>query len=174
MTQISLAPGSLRNAALMERAVKGRSLWDDARRRLLQEGDVLSIDVGVSLDGYFGDSAVTLPVGQVSEEAATLLRVTEESLHKAIECVRPGGRVSDIGHAVQQHVEANRFSVVRVCLLAGRRQAAGERWPAPRLTTIARIRQPCTASADLPPTGASRRSTSPRGLREDAHLSPHA
>jgi methionyl aminopeptidase len=82
-------------------------------RRLLKEGDVISIDVGVSLDGYFGDSAVTLPVGQVSEDAATLLRVTEESLYKAIERVRPGARVSDIGHVVQHHVEAYGFSVVR-------------------------------------------------------------
>jgi methionyl aminopeptidase len=82
-------------------------------RRLLQEGDIVSIDVGVSLDGYFGDSAITLPVGTVSEEAATLLRVTEESLQKAIERVRPGGRVSDIGHVVQRHVESYGFSVVR-------------------------------------------------------------
>ncbi len=82
-------------------------------RRILNEGDVISIDVGASLDGYYGDSAVTLAVGQVSEAAATLLRVTEESLYKAIERVRPGGRISDIGHAVQQHVEAYGFSVVR-------------------------------------------------------------
>jgi methionyl aminopeptidase len=82
-------------------------------RRILNEGDVISIDVGASLDGYYGDSAVTLAVGQVSEQAATLLRVTEESLYKAIERVRPGARVSDIGHAVQQHVEAYGFSVVR-------------------------------------------------------------
>jgi methionyl aminopeptidase len=82
-------------------------------RRVLNEGDVISIDVGASLDGYFGDSAVTLAVGQVSEPAATLLRVTEESLYKAIEVVKPGGRISDIGHAVQRHVEAYGFSVVR-------------------------------------------------------------
>jgi len=82
-------------------------------RRVLNEGDVISIDVGASLDGYFGDSAVTLAVGKVSEEAATLLRVTEESLFKAIDRVRPGGRISDIGHAVQAHVEAYGFSVVR-------------------------------------------------------------
>jgi methionyl aminopeptidase len=82
-------------------------------RRLLNEGDVISIDVGASLDGYYGDSAVTLPVGAVSEQAATLLRVTEESLYKAIERVRVGGRISDIGHAVQHHVEAYGFSVVR-------------------------------------------------------------
>ena len=82
-------------------------------KRVLEEGDIISIDVGASLDGYFGDSAITLPVGRVSEEAATLLRVTDESLYKAIDAVRPGGRVSDIGHAVQQHVEAHGFSVVR-------------------------------------------------------------
>ena len=82
-------------------------------RRLLNEGDILSIDVGVSLNGYFGDSAITVPVGKVSEQAGALLRATEESLYKAIERVRPGGRISDIGHAVQQHVEANGFTVVR-------------------------------------------------------------
>jgi methionyl aminopeptidase len=82
-------------------------------KRVLDEGDVIAIDVGASLGGYFGDSAVTLPVGKVSEPAARLLRVTEEALYKAIEQVRPGGRVSDIGHAVQAHVEAHGFSVVR-------------------------------------------------------------
>jgi methionyl aminopeptidase len=84
-----------------------------SRRRRLEEGDVVSLDVGASLEGYYGDSAVTVPVGRVSEEAARLLRVTEEALHKAIDAVRPGARVSDIGHAVQQHVEAHGFSVVR-------------------------------------------------------------
>jgi len=82
-------------------------------RRMLNEGDVISIDVGASLDGYYGDSAVTLAVGAVSEEAATLLRVTEEALYKAIERARPGNRISDIGHAVQRHVEAYGFGVVR-------------------------------------------------------------
>jgi methionyl aminopeptidase len=82
-------------------------------RRLLTEGDIISIDVGAALDGYYGDSAVTLPVGKVSEQAAALLRVTEESLYLAIEKARPGCRVSDIGHAVQRHVEAFGFSVVR-------------------------------------------------------------
>lgn len=82
-------------------------------RRVLAEGDVISIDVGASMGGYFGDSAITLPVGAVSEAAATLLRVTDESLHKAIEQARPGARLSDIGHAVQAHVEAYGFSVVR-------------------------------------------------------------
>ena len=84
-----------------------------SRRRVLQEGDIVSIDVGASLAGYFGDSAITVPVGRVSEEAASLLRVTEESLYKAIEHTRPGCRVSDLGYAVQHHVEAYGFSVVR-------------------------------------------------------------
>jgi methionyl aminopeptidase len=79
----------------------------------LVEGDILSIDMGAKLDGFFGDSAVTVPIGKVSDEAAALLRVTEESLFRGIAAVRPGGRVSDIGAAVQQHVEANGFSVVR-------------------------------------------------------------
>jgi methionyl aminopeptidase len=82
-------------------------------RRILQAGDIVSIDVGASLGGYYGDSAITLPVGRVSEEAALLLRVTEEALYKAIDRARPGCRVSDIGHAVQRHVEAHGLSVVR-------------------------------------------------------------
>jgi methionyl aminopeptidase len=80
---------------------------------VLNEGDVISIDVGAALDGYFGDSAITLPVGAVSQEAARLLGATEEALYKAIERVRPGNRISDIGHEVQRHVEAYGFSVVR-------------------------------------------------------------
>lgn len=82
-------------------------------KRILQAGDIISIDVGAALGGYYGDSAITLPVGPISEAAAKLLRVTDESLYKAIEVVKPGGRVSDIGHAVQTHVEAHGFSVVR-------------------------------------------------------------
>lgn len=81
--------------------------------RELIEGDIISIDLGALLDGYYGDAAVTVPVGRIEEEPATLLRVTEESLWKGIEKVKVGGRISDIGHAVQQHVEAHGFSVVR-------------------------------------------------------------
>ena len=82
-------------------------------RRVLKDGDIISIDVGAALHGYYGDSAITLPVGRVSEQAAKLLQATEEALYKAIERVRPGGRISDIGHAVQTHVEKFGFSVVR-------------------------------------------------------------
>jgi methionyl aminopeptidase len=82
-------------------------------KRGLVEGDIISIDMGAKLDGFFGDCAVTVPVGRVSTEAADLLRVTEEALFHGIESVRPGARVSDIGAAVQRHVEAHGFSVVR-------------------------------------------------------------
>ncbi len=81
--------------------------------RPLVEGDILSVDMGAKLDGFFGDCAVTVPVGGVSKEAASLLRVTEEALFYGIEAVKPGARVSDIGAAVQRHVEAHGFSVVR-------------------------------------------------------------
>src|SRR5512132_4540365 len=81
--------------------------------RPLVDGDIISLDMGVKLNGYYGDSAVTVPVGRVSEEASTLLRVTRESLEKGIAQVRLGGRISDIGHAIQTHVEAHGFSVVR-------------------------------------------------------------
>ena len=82
-------------------------------KRPLVEGDIISLDMGVKMNGFFGDSAVTVPVGSVSDEATRLLRVTEEALEKGIEQVRLGGRVSDIGHAIQKHVEAHGFSVVR-------------------------------------------------------------
>ena len=81
--------------------------------RALRDGDIISIDLGAKLDGFFGDSAVTVGVGHVAPRAAELLRVTEASLWKGIEAVKPGARVSDIGHAVQSHVERYGFSVVR-------------------------------------------------------------
>jgi methionyl aminopeptidase len=81
--------------------------------RRLRKGDIVSIDIGVFYKGYYGDAAITLPVGEVSEEARRLMRVTEEALWAGIEAVREGGRVSDISCAVQGHVERNGFSVVR-------------------------------------------------------------
>jgi len=81
--------------------------------RRLEDGDIVSLDIGVLLDGYYGDAAVTVGVGQISERADQLLRVTAESLHQAIAQARVGGRVSDLGHAVQRHVEAHGFAVVR-------------------------------------------------------------
>jgi len=82
-------------------------------QRSLAAGDIISLDMGVKLDGFYGDSAVTVAVGQVSDDVQRLLRVTQESLQKGIAQVRLGGRVSDIGHAIQEHVEAAGFSVVR-------------------------------------------------------------
>jgi methionyl aminopeptidase len=82
-------------------------------RRALVEGDIVSLDMGAKLGGFYGDSAVTVPVGRISEDAARLLSVTEESLYKALSVVKPGTRVSDIGAAVQTYVEAHGFSVVR-------------------------------------------------------------
>lgn len=81
--------------------------------RVLKEGDIISIDIGANIHGFHGDSAWTYPVGELSDEAFQLLRVTEESLYKGIEQVREGNRLTDIGHAIQNHVEAADFSVVR-------------------------------------------------------------
>ena len=79
----------------------------------LKNGDIVSVDLGVLYKGYYGDSAETYAVGTIDENAEKLLNITRESLERAVEQTRPGNRVSDIGHAVQQHVEANGFSVVR-------------------------------------------------------------
>ncbi|MGH9435735.1 MAG: type I methionyl aminopeptidase [Terriglobia bacterium] len=81
--------------------------------RRLREGDILSMDFGVELGGYFGDAALTVPVGPISPERANLLRVTRESLDQAIEKVRLGNRLGDISAAVQGWVEKSGFSVVR-------------------------------------------------------------
>jgi methionyl aminopeptidase len=82
-------------------------------RRAMASGDIISLDMGVRLNGYYGDSAVTVAVGTVSEEVARLLRVTQEALQRGIEQVKVGGRISDIGHAIQACVESQGFSVVR-------------------------------------------------------------
>ncbi|HVZ16800.1 MAG TPA: type I methionyl aminopeptidase [Terriglobales bacterium] len=83
-------------------------------KRVLKEGDIVSIDCGVVLDGYYGDAAVTVPVGNgQSETIQKLLQVTRESLYKGIEKARVGNTIGDVGAAVQEYVEANGFSVVR-------------------------------------------------------------
>ncbi len=81
--------------------------------RRLQEGDIISIDVGVRLKGYYGDAAATFAVGRISPEALKLIDVTKLSLQKAIEAMQVGNKLSDISHAVQAYVEQNHFSVVR-------------------------------------------------------------
>jgi methionyl aminopeptidase len=82
-------------------------------KRKLKVGDIVSIDTGVQLNGYFGDSAVTVPVGEISDSAKRLLAVTKESLELAIKKAQPGNRLFDICETVQKHVESNGFSVVR-------------------------------------------------------------
>lgn len=81
--------------------------------RSLKSGDIISIDCGAVIDGYFGDAALTLPIGEVGEDLQELLRVTEESLMLGIAQAKLGNRLYDISHAVQTHVEANGLSVVR-------------------------------------------------------------
>jgi methionyl aminopeptidase len=79
----------------------------------LKEGDIFSIDCGVTLEGFVGDTATTVPVGKVDENRLKLIKVTEECLELAIEQCRPGNHLGDIGWAVQEHAEANGYSVVR-------------------------------------------------------------
>lgn len=79
----------------------------------LKDGDIVGIDYGIVLDGFYGDSAMTVPVGKVSVTAEKLIRVTEESLLKGIDQAFPGNRIGDISHAVQIHAESAGFSVVR-------------------------------------------------------------
>jgi methionyl aminopeptidase len=81
--------------------------------RELREGDIVSLDFGILFEGYYGDSALTVPVKEVSPEGMRLIRVTEESLYRGIEQARAGNRLGDISAAVQEHVEAAGFSVVR-------------------------------------------------------------
>ena len=82
-------------------------------KRVLREGDIVSVDVGAYIGGFHGDCAGTYPCGQVSDEAMRLIRVTQQSFFEGLKYAREGYRVSDIGAAVQAYVEANGFSVVR-------------------------------------------------------------
>lgn len=81
--------------------------------RVLKDGDIIGLDLGAIVEGFYGDGAVTVPVGDVPEQVATLMRVTEEAMMMGIEHGVVGNRLSDISHAVQQHVESHGFSVVR-------------------------------------------------------------
>ncbi len=82
-------------------------------KRVLKEGDIVSVDFGAIVDGYYGDAAITVPVGLIDAGAARLLEVTEKSLHAGIAAVKPGATLGDVGAAVQDVVEAEGFSVVR-------------------------------------------------------------
>ena len=101
-------PGSL-CVSINEEVVHGIP----SRKRKLKKGDIISVDFGTLYQGYYGDSAVTIPVGKVDSAKHKLLQVTEDSLSKAIEQVRIGNRISDVSAAVQQHVEKNGFSIVK-------------------------------------------------------------
>ena len=84
-----------------------------SEKRILKKGDIVSIDTGVQLHGYYGDSAITVPVGEISAEARKLIEVTRESLELAIDRARPGNRLFDICGTVERHVTSHGFSVVR-------------------------------------------------------------
>lgn len=84
-----------------------------SKKRILNEGDIVKIDIGVQMDGYFGDSATTVPVGKIDPETDRLLAVTKKSLELAIEQMQAGNRLFDVSGAVQRHVESNGFSIVR-------------------------------------------------------------
>lgn len=96
-------------ASLNEEVVHGIP----SAQRKLQEGDIISIDIGVFYGGFHGDAARTWPVGKADPEALRLLQVTEESLRRGLAQVKVGGHLTDIGHAVQEYVESQGFSVVR-------------------------------------------------------------
>jgi methionyl aminopeptidase len=80
--------------------------------RVLKEGEIIGLDIGAIVDGYYGDAAITVPVGQIPDATRQLLRVTEEALYKGIAQAVVGNRISDISHAVQKHAESASFSVV--------------------------------------------------------------
>jgi methionyl aminopeptidase len=82
-------------------------------KRVLKRGDVVGLDFGVVFDGFFGDSAVTVPVGEIPEEIRDLLRVTEQALYNAIEAAVPGNFLSDVSAAVQQLADAHHYGIVR-------------------------------------------------------------
>jgi methionyl aminopeptidase len=84
-----------------------------SRSRVLRTGDIISLDVGARLEGYYGDSAITVAVGDVPDATRTLLQVTREALERGIAEVKVGGRLSDISHAIQSWVERHGFSIVR-------------------------------------------------------------
>ena len=101
-------PGSL-CVSINEQVVHGIP----SKKVKLQEGDIISVDFGVKYKGFYGDAAITIPVGEIDQETDKLISVTRESLQKAISQVQSGNRISDISLAVQEYVESNGFSVVR-------------------------------------------------------------
>ncbi|MBW1975614.1 MAG: type I methionyl aminopeptidase [Deltaproteobacteria bacterium] len=84
-----------------------------SKKKVLREGDIISLDFGVVYDGFYGDAAITVPVGKINERAWRLCKVTETSLYRGIDKARVGNRLSDISHAIQSYVEKHGYSVVR-------------------------------------------------------------
>lgn len=81
--------------------------------RILSEGDIVGIDYGILLDGFYGDAAITVPSGKISKEASKLIKITREALYEGIQKATPGRRIGDISYAIQSYVEKNGFSVIR-------------------------------------------------------------
>ncbi|MBE6728659.1 MAG: type I methionyl aminopeptidase [Ruminococcaceae bacterium] len=84
-----------------------------SNKRILKDGDIVSVDLGAAYEGYNGDNAATFAVGEISDEAKRLIDATRESLYEGIKAARAGGRIGDIGNAIQRYVEERGFSVVR-------------------------------------------------------------
>lgn len=100
-------------------------------KRRLQEGDIVSLDLGAVVDGYFGDNAITAGVGKIPKELTRLLEVAEAAMHQGIDAAKPGNRVSDIGFAISSYVERHGFSVVREFVGHGIGRALHEDPPVP-------------------------------------------
>ncbi|MFH1868253.1 MAG: type I methionyl aminopeptidase [Candidatus Omnitrophota bacterium] len=81
--------------------------------RVLKQGDILSIDVGAELEGFFSDAAVTVAIGKIPQETQKLIEISKEALYRAIDSAKPGNRISDISCSIQEYVESNGFSVIR-------------------------------------------------------------
>jgi len=106
-------PGAIDFPACICTSINNEVVHGIPGERRLEEGDILSVDVGVCLDGYHSDAARTFPVGKISKEAERLITVTEESFFEGIKKAVAGNRIVDISSAIQEHVEKNGFSVVR-------------------------------------------------------------
>ncbi len=106
--------------------------------RRLQEGDIVSLDLGAIVDKYYGDNAITAGVGEISKEMKKLLEVAEAAMFKGIDAAKPGGRISDIGYAVSTHVERHGFSVVQEYVGHGIGRALHEDPPVPNYVQAGR------------------------------------
>jgi methionyl aminopeptidase len=106
--------------------------------RQLEEGDIVSLDLGAIVDGYYGDNAITAAVGEISAELERLLRVAEAAMYQGIDAAKPGNRISDIGHAVSTYVERHGFSVVREFVGHGIGRALHEDPPVPNFVQAGR------------------------------------